>query len=49
MLRDHKEFHTECLGECRIDTPIVNARFINEDDHVLDQYQIKKIQPYFQA
>jgi 6-phosphofructokinase 1 len=49
MLRDCKEFQIERLGECRIDTPIVNARFIDEDDHVLYEYQIKNIQPYFEA
>jgi hypothetical protein len=31
-------------GDCRIDTPIV-AGFINEDDHVLYEYQIKISSP----
>lgn len=49
MLLDCKEFHIKTLGECKIDTPIINARFITEDDHVLYEYQINKIHPYFEA
>lgn len=49
MTHDITDFQIESLGECRIDTPIVNARFINAEDHVLYEYQINKLQPYFEA
>ncbi len=49
MTPDIKDFQIENLGERRIDTPIVNARFINEDEHVLYEYQLKDLQPYFES
>ncbi len=49
MLADIKDFQIESLGECRIDTPIKNARFAEEEDHVLYHYRLKDLQPYFEA
>jgi len=49
MLCDCKEFQIDSLGECRIDTPIKNARFAEEDDHVLYYYRPKDLKPYFDA
>ncbi len=49
MTLDLKDFAIERLGECRIDTPKTNARFVDDDDHVLYEYQISKLEPYFAA
>jgi 6-phosphofructokinase 1 len=49
MLLDCEEFQIESLGECRIDTPKVNARFIEDDEHVLYEYQLKNLMPYIEA
>jgi 6-phosphofructokinase 1 len=46
---DIKDFQIDRLGECRIDTPVVNARFIENDEHVLYEYQLKNLMPYIEA
>ena len=38
-----KDFQIDRLGECRIDTPIVNACFIEDDQHVLYEYRLKNL------
>jgi 6-phosphofructokinase 1 len=49
MMADIKDFQIESLGERRIDTPVKNSRFIEDDDHVLFEYKLKNLQPYFEA
>ncbi len=44
-----KDFQIERLGECRIDTPIVNACFIEDDEHVLYEYQLKDLLAHIEA
>jgi 6-phosphofructokinase 1 len=48
-MMDIKDFQIERLGECRIDTPVVNARFIENDEHVLYDYQLKNLMTYIEA
>jgi 6-phosphofructokinase 1 len=48
-MMDTKDFQIERLGECRIDTPVVNARFIENDEQVLYEYQLKNLMPYIEA
>ncbi|AEB10707.1 ATP-dependent 6-phosphofructokinase [Desulfobacca acetoxidans] len=46
---DIKDFEVETLGECRVDTPIESARFVEDDDHVMFHYCLKDLQAYFEA
>jgi 6-phosphofructokinase 1 len=49
MMEQAQDFKIQCLGECRIPSPMKSVRFTEEDEHVLLHSNINEIRRYLDS